>query len=78
MKSQSLLPLHLLSVHVSPYILPQGFPGRSDGQELAWGAGDPGQSLVRKIPPAAEQPHPSTAAAEALEPALRNKGSHCR
>lgn len=36
------------------------------------------QSLVRKIPPAAEQLHPSTAAAEALEPALRDKESHCR
>ena len=42
MKSQSLLPLHLLSVHVSPYILPQGFPGRSDSRESACNAGDPG------------------------------------
>ena len=42
MKSQSLLPLHLLLVHVSPYILPQGFPGRSDSRESACNAGDPG------------------------------------
>ena len=42
MKSQSLLSLHLLLVHISPYLLPQGFPGCSDGRESACNAGDPG------------------------------------
>ena len=44
MTGQSPLPLHLLLVHISPHLLPHGFPGGSDSRESACNAGDPGST----------------------------------